>query len=265
MRFNFPPTHGYTWLLELASSFSAENIFCWTSNIDGCFERAGFDPTRVYTTQGEMNRFQCARPGCSNVWNCEEQLRAIDSASPDGVLTNLTLIPKCPKCESTQTLPNLRGGDWFNHKPYEAVAQRLLEWLDDSVAKRASVAILEIGVGPNTPIVTRIPAAAFASALHCNGGQAVYLRVNPDEPEDARENPVAGVNFQRWQQSWTVLQPLLAAVTSLRAEAKSRSQDESKKQTSSAPVSPNQRRVVSQWQQKYRDILLSLYTPRLAR
>ena len=62
MRFRFPPTPGYAALRALAaptprptpSPIPAENVFMWTSNVDGCFERSGFDQSRVYTTQGEM-------------------------------------------------------------------------------------------------------------------------------------------------------------------------------------------------------------------
>merc|ERR1712159_618285 len=124
MRFRFPPTKGYEWLLQLASTFKQEDTFCWTSNVDGCFERSGFDPERVYTTQGEMNRYQCADArGCGHVWDCAAQMREVDQASPDGVLEDLSLYPStCPKCGG-ETRPNLRGGDWFNHSPYEDKGQ----------------------------------------------------------------------------------------------------------------------------------------------
>ena len=57
------------------------------------------------------------------------------------------------------------------------------------------MAVLEIGVGPNTPVVTSIPATAFASALAAKGGTATYLRVNPDPPKvDKRQGlPSEGV------------------------------------------------------------------------
>merc|ERR1712166_911354 len=58
MRFRFEPTAAYSWLRELSESFGEDDVFCWTSNVDGCFERAGFNPSQVYTTQGEMNKFQ---------------------------------------------------------------------------------------------------------------------------------------------------------------------------------------------------------------
>jgi len=92
---------------------------------------------------------------------------------------------QCPKCGSTRVLPNLRGGDWFIHRPYEATQARLLRWMDDCLQKKLTVAILEVGVGANTPVVTRLPASAFASALAASGGAATYLRVNPDTPEPA--------------------------------------------------------------------------------
>jgi hypothetical protein len=95
----------------------------------------------------------------------------------------------------------------------------------------------QVGVGPNTPVVTRIPAVAFASALAAAGGAAVYLRVNPDPPEPARENPTmpparpacsseeegeSGGSqgslscFFRWQRPWSALEPLVSAVLALR-------------------------------------------------
>ena len=155
MRFRFPPTPAYTWLLELAHSFGVDQTFVWTSNVDGCFERAGFDKNRVYTTQGEMNKYQCQN--CNNVWPCEAQLRAIEEHSPDGTLTDPKLALKCPLCGVGEEAlrPSLRGGNWLDHSPYEEVQDRLLAWLDDSVANGKTVAVLEVGVGPNTPVVTR--------------------------------------------------------------------------------------------------------------
>lgn len=62
MRFRFPPTPGYAHLRALADTFEPSHTFVWTSNVDGCFERSGFDPQRIYQTQGERARFGCYRP-----------------------------------------------------------------------------------------------------------------------------------------------------------------------------------------------------------
>jgi O-acetyl-ADP-ribose deacetylase (regulator of RNase III)/NAD-dependent SIR2 family protein deacetylase len=217
MRFRFPPTRGYAALRALASTFPAESVFVWTSNVDGCFERSGFERDRVYTTQGEMDKYQCTR--CGNVWQCEEQLRAIDEAAVDGVLTDPSLGLTCTRCGATfeLLLPNLRGGDWFDHAPYDETSKRLSAWLDRLVATKASVAVIEVGVGPNTPVVTRIPACAFASAVASNGGRAAYVRINPDPPEGRRENPSEKVSFHRFRETWVALEPLVEAVARVKS------------------------------------------------
>ena len=268
MRCDFAPTRGYAMLRALADTFAPEDTFAWTSNVDGCFIRSGFEPDRVYTTQGQMDKLQCARAGCGTVWGCIEQMRAIDAAAVDGVLNDMSLAPSCPKCGSAWpggVRPNLRGGDWFIHEPYDATARRLMAWLDDCVANKARVAIVEVGVGPNTPIVTRIPACAFASALEAAGGASTYIRINPDAPEGPRENPARGVAFYRWRQPWAALEPLVAATVARRRDpaqrGRARQRAEAAAAAAKASASPESQAVAT-WQGRYRDILLSLRTPR---
>ena len=220
MRFNFPPTPAYEWLKQLSLTFEAGDSFVWTSNVDGCFSRAGFDPARVYTTQGQMDKFQCARAGCGHVWNCVGQLKHIAAAVERGILTDMSRKITCTKCLSTDVRPNLRGGEWFIHRPYEPVQARLIDWLDDCVTRRLNVAVLEIGVGRNTPVVTQIPATHFASALGCAGGTVTYLRVNPGPPEPDNCNPSGnGVRFYRWRSKWSVLKTLITGLIQRRRAA----------------------------------------------
>lgn len=257
MRFNFKPTEGYVWLKQLSDSFPPGNTFVWTSNVDGCFERSGFDPSQVYTTQGEMNKLQCAKPGCGNVWNCEEQMRIIDAASPNGILTDMSLLPVCSLCGSRDTFPNLRGGDWFIHAPYKEVSVRLMNWLDTCIEEKANIAIIEVGVGPNTPVVTRIPACAFANAAQANGGRVVYLRINPDRPEGRDENPSTEVQFFRWRQSWTALLPLVERVLLSRQNTS----DINNLRTEESTLDIDHE-AVDFWKKRFRKILESLDTPR---
>jgi len=270
MRFEFPPTPGYEMLRQIAQTFAPDNVFCWTSNVDGCFERSGFDPKKVYTTQGEMNKFQCANPACLNVWDVVSQLRAVDAASTGGVLSDLSLAPACPKCGTSwpNTKPNLRGGDWFIHTPYEETSARMMAWLDNCVARAAKVAIIEVGVGGNTPIVTRIPACAFASAVHSNGGRVSYLRINPDPPERGGQNPVDGVRFHRWRMGWRALETLAPAVAKLRTEHKvahtlapsTEPPWDSAQAEHASELLHSQEALL--WKKSYHDILESLRTPR---
>ena len=261
MRFRWPPTPGYETLRKLATSFDPARVFCWTSNVDGCFERAGFDKKLVYTVQGEMDKMQCFRPGCGNIWDCESQIRAIDAASADGVLTDLSLVPTCPKCGSQwpQTRPNLRGGEWFDPSPYEETALALRAWLDDCVRRRASVAVIEVGVGPNTPVVTRVPASAFASAVQANGGRATLLRVNPGAA--GGERPAEGVAFHSWRQGWQALEPLVSAVLSLRGPSSAAPSSERIDDPAAGPAGDGVRGRAAEWQRRYHELLASLRRP----
>merc|ERR1711908_251255 len=126
---------------------------------------------------------------------------------------------------------------------------------------RRSVAVIEVGVGPNTPVVTSIPAVAFASAVAAAGGRATYLRVNPDARSDLVQGntPADTVSFHSWRSSWESLQPLVTQVLKLRANNSSAPGVADKRETEKAQVTSMDSR---RWQQQYIDILLSLRTPR---
>jgi hypothetical protein len=91
----------------------------------------------------------------------------------------------------------------LNHK-YRAQNQALQTWMESLVDSDLNVVTLEIGVGFNTPIVTRFPAEdLFARNL---GDRAKFCRINPTEaevPEDLR--PVA------LEMGWEGLNPLKAS------------------------------------------------------
>lgn len=263
MRYDFPPTPAYAMLLELSRTYAAEDVFCWTSNVDGCFERAGFHGGRVYTTQGDMSKYQCMRIGCGHVWQVEAQLRAIAAATVDGELKDSSLVPRCPSCGAAwpEVRPNLRGGDWFRHAPYEATQRKLLAWLDECVEERARVAILEVGVGPNTPVVTRIPACAFASAVAANGGRPTYLRINPDLRSGRGEDPSGRVSFHQWQASWQALKPLVEGAVAIRRAAVGQSGAEGSA-AGAADVDEVDPEEAGGWQRRYHDLMSSLRTPR---
>ena len=104
-----------------------------------------------------MRRLQCARPGCGHVWDCVAQLQAIDAASPDGALTDLSLAPRCLRCGHEVYRPSLRGGDWFDPAPYaeaagdthdltlDAADAALIDALHDPAGARKLVCVLLCG------------------------------------------------------------------------------------------------------------------------
>ena len=202
-----------------------------------------------------MTNYQCLR--CTNVWNCAAELRKMDAAcSPEGELMDMSLCLTCPECGAprAELRPSLRGGDWFDHAPYQKTQDKLLAWLDQHIQSKSKVAVLEIGVGPNTPVVTRIPAAAFASALVAGGGECTYIRINPDSqnPRGPLGDPDR-LRFTRIRAGWDVLKPILDKTIKLRGER----EDATGQNATRQDVDVDEEAVAA-WQGRYLDIARSL-------
>lgn len=75
-----------------------EDYFVFTSNIDGQFQKAGFDPDKVYEAHGTLHNFQCTSSDCDYVWGPVTNFPAIDNdLRAKGTIHDL---PKCPRCKS---------------------------------------------------------------------------------------------------------------------------------------------------------------------
>ena len=67
------PKPVYSDLLKLVGN---KDYFVITTNVDHCFQKAGFDKKRLFYTQGDYGLFQCSEP-ChkktyNNRWNCSK-------------------------------------------------------------------------------------------------------------------------------------------------------------------------------------------------
>lgn len=70
----------------------------FTTNVDHCFQKAGFDKHRLFHTQGDYGLFQCSEPCCAETFDNGEIIQNMVTAqgytiAPDGTLT----VPKLPK------------------------------------------------------------------------------------------------------------------------------------------------------------------------
>ncbi|KAJ3321767.1 hypothetical protein HDV06_003916 [Boothiomyces sp. JEL0866] len=162
VRYNWPRAKVYQDLLKIFEKFGSENSFVATSNADGMFEQNGFPLDSIYTIQGEYGKLQCFNKcRLDSVWPTKP---FIDSILPH--LNRKTqeippnLVPKCQNCGGPLML-NVRGGDWFNDKPYEQQQARFNTWknsvMDKVKHENKKLVILEIGAGFNTPSVLRWP------------------------------------------------------------------------------------------------------------
>ena len=58
-RYTEPPKPVYE---ELCDIVNGKNYFVLTTNVDHCFQRVGFDKSKLFYTQGDYGLFQCSVP-----------------------------------------------------------------------------------------------------------------------------------------------------------------------------------------------------------
>lgn len=76
-RYMDPPKPVYQKLYELVKD---KDYFVLTTNVDHCFQKAGFDKERLYYTQGDYGLFQCSGPCHDRTYDNVETVRAMVEA-----------------------------------------------------------------------------------------------------------------------------------------------------------------------------------------
>ena len=146
-----------------------KDSFVLTTNVDHCFQKAGFDKHRLFYTQGDYGLFQCSEPCCAETFDNGEIIQNMVTAqgytiAPDGTLTApaapkmavpTELVPHCPHCGRPLTT-NLRCDDRFvQDEGWYAAAERYENFLRTRAGQR--ILFLELGVGYNTPGIIKYP------------------------------------------------------------------------------------------------------------
>ena len=161
------PKPTYQNLLQLMQD---KDYFVLTTNVDHCFQKAGFDKKRLFYTQGDYGLFQCSEPCCTETFDNEALVRQMVQAQgwhieADGTLTEpdgplkmqvpAELVPHCPHCGKPLAM-NLRADDTFvEDAGWHAAAERYSEFLRRHVGTRTL--FLELGTGYNTPGIIKYP------------------------------------------------------------------------------------------------------------
>lgn len=173
IRFGTEPSPLY---LDLRRLVGDRTPFVLTSNVDQLFVRNGFDAEAIYTPQGDYGLAQCLVPCTREVWSSKELLQTalanLDSTTGE---TTEDAVPACPKCGGPVSL-NVFAGSWYINDHFQPGRARLVQWLDDAVAKRDRLLIIELGAGFNTPGVVRWPMEQLVQA----DPAARLIRINPD-------------------------------------------------------------------------------------
>lgn len=177
----------YRDLLALAKG---RDYFVITTNVDHQFQRAGFDKSRLFYTQGDYGLFQSVSGRDERTYdNADWVMKAMAAQGfirdengvfqvPKDRLISMripsALIPKSPTGEDVTM--NLRADEGFvEDEGWHAAAGRCAEFLRRTEDKR--VLFLEIGVGMNTPVIIKYPFWAMTA----QNGRALYACLNFNE------------------------------------------------------------------------------------
>ena len=142
----------------------------FTSNVDGQFQAAGFDPDRVAEVHGSIHGLQCLARCGEAVWPAD----GVDVAVDPATMRALPPLPSCPRCGALARPNILMFGD-ASFDPSDT-GPRLAAYTEFVRAHRNGLAVIEIGAGTALPTVRR--QAEFASAA-----TGALVRINVREPQ----------------------------------------------------------------------------------
>lgn len=148
--------------------------FVLTTNVDHQFWKAGFEDANIFATQGDYGRIQCEKGCHEKTYDAIPMFEQMNQVRKDCKIPEY-LVPKCPVCGGNMTM-YLRCDQYFvEDEAWNQAALRYREFLKSN--KNKKVALLELGVGFNTPIIIRLP---FEKMVRENRSYSL-IRLNLDE------------------------------------------------------------------------------------
>jgi NAD-dependent SIR2 family protein deacetylase len=141
--------------------------FVFTSNVDGHFQKAGFDEERIVECHGSLEYTQCLTHCTSQIWSAPYETIEID-------VSTFRARPPLPRCQCCGGLarPNvLMFGDreWLDDRTATQYA-RYQQWRRETHGHR--LIVIELGAGSAIPTVR----------LACESAGGMLIRINPREP-----------------------------------------------------------------------------------
>jgi NAD-dependent SIR2 family protein deacetylase len=167
------PHSGFSMLLDVCRSKN-NDYFIVTSNVDGQFQKAGFDSDKICEIHGSIHHFQCAGAEDHGIWDTDGENIEIDM----DVFTAIEPYPVCPKCAKIARPNIMMFNDWhWISERSDAQMKRFSRWKHNIVKEKKKVAVIEIGAGTSISSIRRMSESAakqFKTSL---------IRINPRESQ----------------------------------------------------------------------------------
>ena len=162
------PHAGFDVLLKWCENRS---YFVYTSNVDGAFQKAGFEPERIVECHGSIHHLQYVDEKCgSDIWSADGVIVTVDEE------TVLAADP-LPRRSGHLLRPNiLMFGDWgWIGDRSNRQQRRLQSWAND-LGTLENCVVIEMGAGKVIP-TTRLMGEDFQRS------GATLIRINPRDSD----------------------------------------------------------------------------------
>lgn len=162
------PHRGFTDLLNLFKKHN-KDYFVVTSNVDGHFQKSGYDPALIHEIHGDLLHAQCVN-------SCRRVVYPMPKFS--GEVIKIDDIPTCPNCKHVLRPHVLLFSDpWFNWQNVDRGLDRYDAWM----LKKLNIIGIEIGAG------TVVPSIRYFS----NERTTAIIRINLYESDVDRPQDIA--------------------------------------------------------------------------
>ena len=159
------PHEGFKILLEIADRLP-HGYFVVTSNVDGQFQKAGFDASRILEIHGSIHHLQCIDACRASVWPADDLQPTIDEEKCEWIGD----LPACFHCGELARPNILMFNDWrWNPQRSELLRGNWNVWAD----RVKDLMVIELGAGVDIPSIRRFS----------EGRKAPMIRINPRHPE----------------------------------------------------------------------------------
>ena len=162
------PHMGFKLLFDLVKR-KKDNYFIFTSNVDGQFQKAGFDEDKIYEIHGSIHYLQCTKKCTKEIWKNNLQDIEIDLEKLES-----QVLPRCKNCKALAR-PNilmLRDGYFIGNRS-DAQNKIFRDWR--LANKDSKILIVEIGAGSAIPTIRNF-GDNFSTSNNIN-----LIRINPRE------------------------------------------------------------------------------------
>ena len=164
------PHAGFSMLFDLLKEKN-EDYFIYTSNVDGQFQKAGFDEKKIVEIHGSIHHTQCSGY-CKRIKIADDINLEIDMKKFKALN-----VPTCKKCNAVLRPNILMFGDsqWNDAREHQQL-NRYNKWISNIILENKRLVIIEVGAGENIPTIRHKGEDVAESYEH-----AILIRINPKD------------------------------------------------------------------------------------